>query len=158
MNFPCTCQSESKISVVMTLSDSIGPCWEDWGVRMWHGRCQSWDGGASVCLSMCVRQGKGMEGAVAGADCPWCLPLLNEVIARTLSICYRGSSSDQGVAMARWTQKGVAWERVQGSGVRVRGSRVTASWTAHKRRPGWEKKEGKFSFSFFIHWVDTTGH
>lgn len=40
---------------------------------------------------------------------------LNEVIARPLSICYRGSSADQGVAMARWTQKGVAWERVQGS-------------------------------------------
>lgn len=60
---------------------------------------------------------------------------LNEVISRALSICYRGSS-DRGVAMARSTQKGVAWERVQGSGVRVSGSEVTASWTAHKRRRG----------------------
>lgn len=86
---------------------------------------------------MCVREGK--QGGGFRADCPWCSPLraaLNEVISRPLSICYRGSSSDQGVAMARWTQKGVPWERVQGSGVKVRGSRVTASWTAHKRRPG----------------------
>lgn len=87
---------------------------------------------------MCLRHGReGRKGE--RADCPWYSPLragLNEVISRPLSICYRGSSGDQGVAMARWTQKGVAWERVQGSGVRVRGSRVTASWTAHKRRPG----------------------
>ena len=35
-----------------------------------------------------------------------------------------------------------------GPGVRSegQGSRVTASWTAHKRRPGWEKKEGRFAF------------
>ena len=65
---------------------------------------------------------------------------LNEVISRTLSICYRGSG-DRCVAMARTTQKGVAWERVQGSGVRVRRSQVTASWTAHKRSPRCEKKE-----------------
>lgn len=92
-------------------------------------------GAPCVCPSMCVKRGGG--GGVR-ADCPWCTLRagLNEVISRPLSICYRGSSSDQGVAMARWTQKGVAWERVQGSGVRVRGSRVTASWTAHKRRPG----------------------
>ena len=99
---------------------------------------------------MCVSQGGGREGGGGiRADCPWCSPLragLNEVISRPQSICYRGSSSDQGVAMARWTQKGVAWERVQGSGVRVRGSKVTASWTAHKRRRGWEKKEGRFGF------------
>lgn len=57
----------------------------------------------------------------------------NEVISRVLSICYRGSG-DHCVAMVRSTQKGVAWERVQGSGVRVRGSEVTASWTADKRR------------------------
>ncbi|KAJ8000113.1 hypothetical protein DPEC_G00201470 [Dallia pectoralis] len=36
--------------------------------------------------------------------------------------------------MARSTQKGVAWERLQGSGARVGRSEVTASWTAHKRR------------------------
>lgn len=138
MTFPCTCQSESKISVVMTLSGSNTqrPLLRGLGCQNVTQEVSKLGWGRSVCLSMCVRQGKRMEGAVAGADCPWCLPLLNEVIARTLSICYRGSSSDQGVAMARWTQKGVAWERVQGSGVRVRGSRVTASWTAHKRRPG----------------------
>lgn len=94
-----------------------------------------------MCVSkyVCVCEtGKERRGGFR-ADCPWCSTLragLNEVISRPLSICYRGSSSDQGVAMARWTQKGVAWERVQGSGVRVRGSRVAASWTAHKRRPG----------------------
>lgn len=41
--------------------------------------------------------------------------------------------------MERRTQKGVAWECPQGSGVRVKGSEVRASWTAHKRRRGWEK-------------------
>ena len=75
---------------------------------------------------------------------------LNEVISRPLSICYRGSSSDQGVAMARWTQKGVAWERVQGSGVRVRGSGVTTSWTAHKRRPGEKRRREGLVFFLFL--------
>lgn len=73
--------------------------------------------GSSVCPSMCVKQGScvcvGRGQIVFGAEL--LQAGLNEVIARTLSICYRGSSSDQGVAMASWTQKGVAWERVQGS-------------------------------------------
>ena len=155
---PCTCQGESRISVLMTLSgpDTQRPLLRewiqgDWGVRMWHRRCQSWVGGAvheSKSVYVCVWVRGRQEGGF-GADCPRRSPLrvgLNEVISRPQSICYRGSSSDQGVAMARWTQKGVAWERVQGSGVRVRGSKVTASWTAHKRRRGWEKKEGRFGF------------
>lgn len=117
-----------------------------------------------VCVQVCVwdwREGGGGKGRLSMVLSPW----LNEVISRPLSICYRGSRGDQGVAMARWTQKGVAWEQVQGSGVRVRGSRVTASWTAHKRRPGWEKKEGKFDFlslffflsflGFFLLWRAT---
>ncbi|KAK2887350.1 hypothetical protein Q8A67_015578 [Cirrhinus molitorella] len=41
--------------------------------------------------------------------------LLNKVISTAPSICYRGSDG-LGVAV----QKGVAWERVQGSGVRVK--------------------------------------
>lgn len=146
---PCTCQAESRISVLMTLSgpDTQRPLLRewiqgDWGVRMWHRRCQSWVGGAvheSKSVYVCESGGRQEGGGGFRADCPWRSPLragLNEVISRPQSICYRGSSSDQGVAMARWTQKGVAWERVQGSGVRVRGSRVTASWTAHKRRRG----------------------
>ncbi|KAJ8335273.1 hypothetical protein SKAU_G00409120 [Synaphobranchus kaupii] len=51
----------------------------------------------------------------------------NKVISRALSICYpwqRCSGDHRHVAMARTlSQKGVAWERVQGSGVRVAGSR-----------------------------------
>lgn len=89
------------------------------------------------CVRLCVYKYVFKTGGGVQADCSWVFsPLLNEVISRPLSICYRGSSGDQGVAMVRWTQKGVAWERVQGSGVRVRGSGVTASWTAYKRRPG----------------------
>ncbi len=42
--------------------------------------------------------------------------------------------SDHWVSMERCTQKGVAWECPRGSGVRVKGSEVRASWTAHKRR------------------------
>lgn len=104
-----------------------------------------------MCPSMCVRWGKGMEGrrgGVAEADCPWCLPLLNEVIARTLSICYRGSSSDQGVAMARWTQKGVAWERVQGSGVRVRGVKGHSQLDSTQEEARVRKEGGKVWFFF----------
>lgn len=101
---------------------------------------------------VCMRAGEGRRGELR-ADCPRCSPLragLNEVISRPLSICYRGSSSGQGVAMARWTQKGVAWERVQRSGVRFRGSRVTASWTEHKRRPGEKRRrEGLVFFLLF---------
>ena len=40
------------------------------------------------------------------------------------------------------TQKGVAWECPPRSGVRVKGSKVRASWTAHKRRWGWEREVG----------------
>lgn len=74
--------------------------------------------GRSVCPSMCVKQGSCVCVWVGGQivfSAELLQAGLNEVIARTLSICYRGSSSDQGVAMASWTQKGVAWERVQGS-------------------------------------------
>lgn len=75
--------------------------------------------GRSVCLSMCVKRRKGSCVCVwVGGQIVFGAELLraglNEVIARPLSICYRGSSSDQGVAMASWTQKGVAWEQVQG--------------------------------------------
>lgn len=90
----------------------------------------------------------GEGGGGTGADCPWCLPLLNEVIARALSICYRGSSSDQGVAMARWTQKGVAWERVQGSGVRVRGVKGHSQLDSTQEEARVRKEGGKVWFFF----------
>lgn len=96
----------------------------DWAARLQHKGCQGWNraqcvskhvcetarGIVRVCVGGCVGGGGQI---VSGADL--LRAGLNEVIARPLSICYRGSSSDQGVAMARWTQKGVAWERVQGS-------------------------------------------
>lgn len=106
------------------------------------------------CVSKYVCEtGKGMGGGPR-ADCPWRSPVragLNEVIARPLSICYRGSSSDQGVAMARWTQKGVAWERVQGSGVRVRGVKGHSQLDSTQEESRVRKEGGKvwFSFSFF---------
>lgn len=75
MYFPCTCQSESGICVIMTLSglDTQRPLLRewiqgDWGVRMWHRRCQSWVGGAvCVCptMCMCVRQGGEEEMGLA---------------------------------------------------------------------------------------------
>lgn len=73
----------------------------------------------SVCPSICVKRRKGScVRAWVGGQIVFGAELLrvglNEVIARPLSICYRGSSNDQGVAMASWTQKGVAWEQVQG--------------------------------------------
>lgn len=80
----------------------LGGCWS-------RAQCVSKYVRETGIMCMCVGRGQIVFGAEllrAG---------LNEVIARTLSICYRGSSSDQGVAMASWTQKGVAWERVQGS-------------------------------------------
>lgn len=56
---------------------------------------------------------------------------VNYVYRHNLYIC---RWSDHWVTMERCTQKGVAWECPQGSGVRVNRSKVRASWTAHKRR------------------------
>lgn len=58
----CTCQGESRISVLMTLS---GPDTERPPLRGWiQGDCGAggvkvWKRGRSVCPNMCVRQGKG---------------------------------------------------------------------------------------------------
>lgn len=52
------------------------------------------------------------------------------------------SSSDQHIAMVRGWQKGMPWERLPGSGVRVRRSGGTGSWAADKRSRGWEKRAG----------------
>lgn len=110
-------------------------------------------GGRSVCEP---GEGGG-PGGFGGADCPWCEPLLNEVIASALSICYRGSGGEQGVAMARWTQKGVAWEQVQGSGVRVGGGQGSQPAGQHTRGGRVRKREGKFVFSFLVRRVDAVG-
>lgn len=110
-------------------------------------------GRGAVCVQVCVcvrHERYGVRGGVAGADCPWCLPLLNEVIASTLSICYRGSSSEQGVAMARCTQKGVAWERVQGSGVRVGGGQGSQPAGQHTRGGRGEKRRRESLVFFFL--------
>lgn len=61
----------------------------------------------------------------------------HKVISTTLSICYRDSNGLR-VAIARSVQKGVAWERVQGSGVRVKRWGVTASWTAQEEARVWK--------------------
>lgn len=73
---PCTCQAESRISVLMTLSgpDTQRPLLRewiqgDWGVRMWHRRCQSWVGGAvheSKSVYVCESGGRQEGGEVFG--------------------------------------------------------------------------------------------
>lgn len=98
------------------------------------------------------------EWGVQGQIVHGALPLLNEVIASALSICYRGSSSEQGVAMARWTQKGVAWERVQGSGVRVGGGQGSQPAGQHTRGGRGEKRRREsLLFSFSVRRVDAAG-
>lgn len=44
--------------------------------------------------------------------------------------------------MVQGWQKGMPWERLLGSGVRVRRSGGTGSWAADKRSRGWEKRAG----------------
>lgn len=50
--------------------------------------------------------------------------------------------------MARWTQKGVAWERVQGSGVRVGGVRGHSQLDSLQEEARMRKEGGRVSFSF----------
>lgn len=54
--------------------------------------------------------------------------------------------------MARWTQKGVAWERVQGSGVRVGGVKGHSQLDSTQEEARVRKEGGKvwFSFPFFF--------
>lgn len=69
--------------------------------------------------------------------------------------------------MARWTQKGVAWERVQGSGVRVRGVKGHSQLDSTQEESRVRKEGGKVWFSFssflaFLLWVllgrEKSGH
>lgn len=60
MYVPCTCQGESRISLLMTLSGPDtqrtllrGRIQGDWTMWIWHRGCQSCDGGA-VCVQVCV--------------------------------------------------------------------------------------------------------
>lgn len=79
MYIPCTCQGGSGIAVLMTLSgpDTQRPLLReyiqgDWGVRMWHMRCQSWVGGGdTVCVSKYVyvceteKRRRGVQGRLS---------------------------------------------------------------------------------------------
>lgn len=164
-NFPRTCQGESKISVVMTLSGSnaqrpllrglgVSEC-DTSGVKVGIGE------GGAVCVQVCVWDGgKGMGGdggvlqgqIVHGAYPSWMKLLPGPCPSVTVAAAVTKVLPWQGGHKKAWRgngSRGQEW----GSG----GSRVTASWTAHKRRPGWEKKEGKFGFSFLVHQVDTSG-
>lgn len=119
----------------------------DWGVRMWHRRCQSWVGNA-VCVSQyeCgTGEGGGGLGQIVHAPHPsgrgWMklfpglCPSVTVAAAATKVLPWQGGHKK---AWRGNGSRGQEW----GSG----GRGVTASWTAHKRRRWWEKKEGRFGF------------